>query len=245
MNRPPEILFLPGFDGNATLREPFVAALNAHHPARAISYPNATLGSLRGYCRYAAAQASEDARHILVAESFSGLVAARWAATDPHVEAVVLCASFARNPVRWLASVGAALPEIVRLGAKLLRAIPPATRDPRHLEWSREFNDTILALDDAVIAERLRIIADEDVSRELASLRIPIVLLQFDGDQVVGMRARRELESVCRDAEVVRFPGPHYALEIRPRECAEAIGRRIRTLFTPATQDDRMGATRT
>jgi pimeloyl-ACP methyl ester carboxylesterase len=242
MNRPPEILFLPGFDGNATLREPFVAALNAHHPARAIGYPNATLGSLRGYCRYAAAQATEDARHILVAESFSGLVAARWAATDPHVEAVVLCASFARNPVRWLASVGAALPEIVRLGAKLLRAIPPATRDPRHLEWSREFNDTILALDDAVIAERLRIIADEDVSHELAGLRIPIVLMQFDGDQVVGTRARRELESVCRNAEVVRFPGPHYALEIRPLECAEAIGRRIRTLFTPGEQDDGMGA---
>jgi len=238
MNRPPDILFLPGFDGNATLREPFVAALNAHHPARAIGYPNATLGSLRGYCRYAAAQASETSRHILVAESFSGLVAARCAAMDPHVEAVVLCGSFARNPVRWLASVGAALPEIVRLGAKLLRAIPPATRDPRHLAWSREFNDTILALDDDVIAERLRIIAEEDVSHELAGLRIPIVLLQFDGDQVVGRSARRELERVCRNAEVVRFPGPHYALEVRPRECAEAIGRRIRTLFTPPPARD-------
>jgi len=245
MNPPPEILFLPGFDGNATLREPFVAALNAHHPARAISYPNATLGSLRGYCRYAAAQASEHSRHILVAESFSGLVASRWAATDPHVEAVVLCASFARNPVRWLASVGAALPEIVRLGAKLLRAIPPATRDPRHLAWSREFNDTILALDDAVIAERLRIIAEEDVTGELQGLRIPIVLLQFDGDQVVGTSARRELESVCRNAEIVRFPGPHYALEIRPRECADAIGLRIRTLFSPSGGSRGMRATNT
>ena len=118
MNRIPEILFLPGFDGNAALREPFVAALGEHHPARAVSYPaDQTLGSLRGYVRYAAAQASENRRHILVAESFSGLVAAQWAAVDPHVEAVVLCASFARNPVRWLASVGAALPEIVRLGA--------------------------------------------------------------------------------------------------------------------------------
>ena len=236
MNRTPEILFLPGFDGNATLREPFVAALNAHHPARAVSYPNATLGSLRGYCRYAAAQATPNRRHILVAESFSGLVASRWAATDPHVEAVVLCASFARNPVRWLASVGAALPEIVRLGSRLLRAIPPATRDPRHLQWSREFNDTIIALDDDVIAERLRIIADEDVSHELEGLRIPIVLLQFEGDQIVGPRARSELEQVCRNAEVVRFPGPHYAIEIRPRECADAIGRRIRTLFHPSEE---------
>jgi hypothetical protein len=228
----PEILFLPGFDGAAQLREPFVAALRRQSPARAVGYPNRPLGSLNGYCRFAAAQAStHHARHILVAESFSGLVAARWAAVDPHVEAIVLCGSFARNPVRWLASVGAALPEIVRFGARLLRTIPPATRDPLHLRWSREFNDTILALDDDVIAERLRIIADEDVSHELRGLRIPVVLVQFQGDEVVGSRARSELEAVCHNPSIVRFPGPHYALEIRPRECAEAIGAQIQSLF--------------
>lgn len=231
MKAAPEILFLPGFDGDAKLREPFVEALRAHNAARAIGYPNRPLGSLNGYSRFAAAQASHRSRHILVAESFSGLVAARWAAMDPHVEALVLCASFARNPVRWLASVGAALPEIVRFGARILRTIPPATRDPLHLRWSREFNDTILALDDDVIAERLRIIAEEDVSHELQGLRIPIVLMQFDRDQVVGRTARSELEAVCRNAHIVRFPGPHYALEIRPRECAEAIGGKIRSLF--------------
>ena len=231
MMRAPEILFLPGFDGSARLREPFVGALRAHNAARAIGYPNRTLGSLNGYCRYAAAQASPQARHILVAESFSGLVAARWASMDPHVEAIVLCGSFARNPVRWLASLGAALPEVVRFGARLLRAIPPATRDPLHLRWSREFNDTIIALDDAVIAERLRIIAEDDVSHELQSLKIPIVLVQFDRDQVVGVRARSELEAACRNADIVRLPGPHFALEVRPRECAEAIGVKIRSLL--------------
>ena len=68
----PEILFLPGFDGAAQLREPFVAALRTHNRARAIGYPNRTLGSLNGYCRFAAAQASHHAPHILVAESFGG-----------------------------------------------------------------------------------------------------------------------------------------------------------------------------
>jgi len=28
--------------------------------------------------------------------------------------------------------------------------------------------------------------------------------------------------------------GPHYALEVRPRECAEAIGARIQSLFRAA-----------
>ncbi len=235
----PEILFLPGFDGSGQLREPFVAALRSHNPARAIGYPNRTLGSLNGYCRFASAESAHHARHILVAESFSGLVAARWASMDPHVEAIVLCGSFVRNPVKWLASVGAALPEIVRFGARLLKAIPPATRDPLHLRWSREFNDTILAMDDDVIAERLRIIAEEDVSRELQALRIPIVLVQFDGDQVVGRGARRELEAVCHNAQIVRVPGPHFALEVRPRECAEAIGTRIRSILGNYTNNEK------
>ena len=85
-----------------------------------------------------------------------------------------------------------------------------------------------------VLAERLRIIADEDVSRELASLRIPIVLVQFERDEVVGAHARNELESVCHNAHIVRFPGPHFALEVRPRECAEAIGGKLSTLFKAA-----------
>jgi hypothetical protein len=64
--------------------------------------------------------------------------------------------------------------------------------------------------------------------------------MQFDRDQVVGSRARSELEAVCRNAQVVRFPGPHYALEVRPRECAEAIGRHIRELFpAPPAADAR------
>ena len=72
------------------------------------------------------------------------------------------------------------------------------------------------------------------MSPELQALRIPIVLLQFDRDEVVGSAARSELEAVCRNAHVVRFPGPHFALEVRPRECAEAIGAKIRSLFGEA-----------
>ncbi len=231
MKAPTEIVFLPGFDGTAELRASFVAALQLQHPARAISYPNRALGSLNGYCRYAASQVPPQSRHILIAESFSGLVAARWASMDPHVIAVVLCASFARNPVRWAASVGAALPSLVRLGVRLLKAIPLDTRDPLHVQWSRGFTDSMLALDNDVIAERLRIIATEDVSHELSMLRVPIVLLQFDRDQVIDAAAQGELEAVCHNAQVLRFPGPHFALEVAPRKCAELIGGKLKSVL--------------
>lgn len=231
MKQLPELVFLPGFDGAAELRASFIAALRTEYRARAIGYPNRALGSLNGYCRYAAAQVSHNSRHVLVAESFSGLVAARWASMDPHVDAVVLCGSFARNPVRWAASVGAAFPEIVRLGVRVLKAVPLGTREPKRVQWSRGFIDTMLGLDDAVIAERLRIIAHEDVSHELQALKVPIVLLQFEGDQVIDAAAKSELEAVCHNAHIVRFPGPHFALEVQPRECAEAIGGKLRTIL--------------
>ena len=187
--RATEIIFLPGFDGVAELRAPFVAALAERHPARAIGYPNRRLETLAGYARFASSQVAPESRPILVAESFSGLVAARWAASDPHVAGLVLCGAFARSPVPW-ASLGA-----------------------------------------DVLAERLAIISAEDVSEELRRIEAPIVLVQFDDDLVVGTVARLHLESVCARATVVRFAGPHFAIEVRPRESAAAVALAIASLF--------------
>jgi len=234
-----EVLFLPGFDGSGALREPFLAALGEFMASRAvdlrqpraIDYPNRPLHSLNGYCRHALALATPDRPLVLVAESFSGLVAARWASMDPHVEALVLCGSFARNPMTWATSLAASVPSVVRFGAGFL-APPPGNRDPMRIRWSRELARTLRALDEAVIGERLRLIATEDLRPELRALAIPVVLVQFEDDFVVGARARGELEEVCHNAQVVRFPGPHFAIETMPRECAEAIGPRLRTITT-------------
>ncbi len=77
-----QIVFLPGFDGNAELRRDFTAALGKRHEVRAVSYPNRTLGSLDAYRVQAMGEAPVDWRPVLVAESFSGLVATGWASVD-------------------------------------------------------------------------------------------------------------------------------------------------------------------
>lgn len=220
--RAPIVLLLPGFDGDGRLREGFLRELRPAYDSRPVSYPNAPLGSLAGYSRFAASQVRHDDRVILVAESFSGLVAARWAARDPHVDGLILCGAFARNPV-WGASLGAALPNVVRFGAQFLGPLRMTSSDPVRRQWSRDFSRTLHALAPEVVAERLRFIAEEDVSEDLRALRIPVILLQFDGDLVVGQRARGELETVCHNARVIRHPGPHFALETQPRSCADAL----------------------
>jgi pimeloyl-ACP methyl ester carboxylesterase len=103
--------------------------------------------------------------------------------------------------------------------------------EPLRRRWSADLSRTLRALDPEVVAERLRLIAEEDVAEELRSLRIPAVLLQFEGDLVIGPRARRELEQLLPAAQIVRIDAPHFALETRPRECADAIAVHVRAFL--------------
>ena len=224
------IVFLPGFDGVAELRADFVAALGEHYPARAIGYPNRKLDTLNGYARFAASQVDADSRPLLVAESFSGLIAARWASRDPHVAGVVLCGAFARSP-RPGVSLAASFPSLAQFF--ILNPAGFASRDPARRRWSEALDAAIRALDREVIAERLRLIAIEDVSAELRTLRVPIVLMQFQADLVVGRQAQDELEATCSKARIVRYQGPHFAIETQPRETATALREPLAAFFPP------------
>lgn len=226
-----EIVFLPGFDGDAGLRKAFVEALAERHPARAIGYPNGKLASLNGYARYVAAQVDSHARPLVIAESFSGLVALRWAASDPHVVGLVLCGAFARNPVA-LAALGARMPALTRfLGANYFASTGLMTADTARRRWSRELADAIGNLDPAVVAERLQLIATEDASHDASSLQVPVFVVEFEDDLVVGRSASQHLAATCQGSTLVRVPGPHFALETKPRECAEAIAPHLEQFF--------------
>jgi hypothetical protein len=62
----------------------------------------------------------------------------------------------------------------------------------------------------------------------------PIVLVHFDDDLVIGADARGHLESSCNRPTIVRFAGPHFAIEVRPRESAAAIALAVAPLFEGA-----------
>ena len=79
------IVFMPGFDGDASLRRDFLAALGRGNEVVAVSYPNRPLGTLDEYRVHGMWQVPVDWKPVLVAESFSGLVAARWASDRKSV----------------------------------------------------------------------------------------------------------------------------------------------------------------
>jgi len=229
--RPTEIVFMPGFDGVGELRREFVEALAGIAPASAISYPNRALESLAGYARFASSQVSAESRPVLVAESFSGLVAARWAAQDPHVAAIVLCGAFSRNPIPW-SGVAASMPATAQfLGANLVNPMTYFSGDPARRRWSQALKTAMRSLHKDVVAERLRIIAASDVSAELHSLRIPLVVVQFEEDLVIDPDSRAALVAACFEPRVVNVAGPHYAIEVRPRESAAALRPHLTAFF--------------
>jgi pimeloyl-[acyl-carrier protein] methyl ester esterase len=217
------IVFMPGFDGDAALRRDFVAELRRGNEVVAVSYPNRPLGTLDEYRVHGMGQVPVDWKPVLVAESFSGLVAARWAAIDSRVRALVLCAAFARNPMGYATGFGAAWPELVKLGPAVMDSAVQLSSDPARRRWSSDLARTVASLRADVVAERLRLIAAEDVGALLRAMAIPVVLVQFEDDLVIGHAAREHLRSVCVDPHVVRIAGPHFALETRPVECAQAI----------------------
>jgi hypothetical protein len=55
------------------------------------------------------------------------------------------------------------------------------------------------------------------------------------GDLVIPERARGELRAVCHNAAIVEIAGPHFALEVQPDECAQAVLAQLRNHF-PALQ---------
>ncbi|HUQ27685.1 MAG TPA: alpha/beta hydrolase [Usitatibacter sp.] len=229
--RPTEIVFMPGFDGVAELRDEFVRELGSIAPARSFGYPNTPFETLNGYARYAASQVSPDSRPVLVAESFSGLVAARWAAQDPHVAGIVFCGAFARSPMAW-AALGASWPGMAQFfGANYMNPIAYLSGDAARRRWSQALSTAIASLKREVVAERLRIISVEDVTADLQALRIPMLIAQFQDDMLIGAEAHAVLATACADAAIVTVPGPHFAIETRPRETAAALRGAIEELF--------------
>src|SRR4051812_4389167 len=97
---PSSLILLPGLHGTADLFLPLLAAIPPDLPTRIISYPTHEPLSYDDLLRLIDTQLSNEESIVLIAESFSGPLALRYAAMHPaRVRAVILCASFIRSPV--------------------------------------------------------------------------------------------------------------------------------------------------
>src|SRR5260221_8527089 len=98
-----KLILMPGMDGTGELFAPLLRALGSSMESAVVRYPaDAPLGYAELLPRVRAELPSSEP-FVLLGESFSGPLALMLAAEAPAgLRGVILCASFASNPIHWL-----------------------------------------------------------------------------------------------------------------------------------------------
>ena len=219
------LVLLPGLDGTGRLFQPLLGELPADWRALAVCYPaDATMG-YDELARFVEASLPADGPLVLLGESFSGPIAIRLTASlGLRVQALVLCCSFARSPrvlLRGAAGFIGWLPSPARLPSALAARVLLGAGAPAA---SRVLLARVLAgLSAEVLHARLRMVADVNVERELAAVRVPVLYLQASSDHLVPASVARDVQRTLPTVSVVRLAGGHGLLQAAPSASAATI----------------------
>jgi pimeloyl-ACP methyl ester carboxylesterase len=207
---------LPGLDGTGDLFRPLLEVIPRGLSTRVVVYPVDRALSYSDLLRLVEAQLHHEADVVLVAESFSGPLALRYAVAHPgRVRAVVLCASFVRSPVpRWLRVFCTPLAFQFPPPAAALRWFMVGNRAPASLVAS--VRAAIGRVSPRVLAGRVREVFDVDCVAALGECRAPVLYLAATGDALVGRSAMATILAARRDVRVRRIDGPHLLLQQKP-----------------------------
>src|SRR5262245_8170858 len=110
MSIPPRLVVLPGLDGTGKLLAPFMEALPREAQAMVIAYPPDRILSLLEHAKWVSDHLPSG-ESVLLAESFSGLVALTLLATAPsRLRSIIFVGAFAEPPKPFLSRMGPILP---------------------------------------------------------------------------------------------------------------------------------------
>jgi pimeloyl-[acyl-carrier protein] methyl ester esterase len=220
-----KIVLLPGLDGTGVLFRPFVEHLPENLSPIVVSYPHDRELGYSELLPIVLQNLPRNEPFVLLGESFSGPLALMIAATrPPGLKAVVLCATFVRNPtwVRhpWLARL--VHPVAFRLYPQFSAAKALLGRYST-LELRTLTREAIAAVSPEVIAHRVRSVLRVNVVDELSDCPVPILYLRGSRDLVVPGRNLREIQSLLPDIRVSTIDAPHMVLQTQPVACVRAI----------------------
>lgn len=211
-------LLLPGIHGSARLFAPLLAA-EPRIGLDVLSYPPAEplgLDELSGLVR----ERLPSGRFLLVAESFSGPIAVKVAATrPPGLAGLVLAATYLRAPLPSLLRPAAALvvPAVLShpLPAPFVRLFLAGADAPDALV--EEIRAATAEVAPEVMARRIADALAVDAREDLARVNVPILFLAPSRDRLVRTDAVDDVLAVKPGAEVVTLDSPHVILQRCPQ----------------------------
>nr|WP_254425690.1 alpha/beta hydrolase [Polaromonas sp. A23] len=172
-----------------------------------------------------------DEPYVLLGESFSGPIAIALAASrPPQLVGLVLCCTFARNPLPLMSAL--------RFGVGLLpiEAMPVGLLARLLLgrfytaAWHRALSRALAQVQPSVMRARLRAVLSVDVSRQLEAVVVPTLYLRAAQDGVVPRSAGQHLLKIKPDMTVLELKAPHFLLQVVPEEAARSVTRFVSEL---------------
>ncbi|HEX7642301.1 MAG TPA: alpha/beta hydrolase [Burkholderiaceae bacterium] len=221
------VVLLPGMDGTGLLFQPWIAAKPDGFDLRVIDYPvDAALG-YQELLPLVRVRLPQDRPYILLAESFSGPLGLMLAAEAPSgLAGLILCCTFAKNPLPWLVFakpllggtgflVSPAL--LARLGHRALfgRFADAQTK--------AALSGALRRLHPSVLQARMLAVLGADVSALLPRVCVPALYLSAGEDRVVPASALRRLVEALPRMRISRIATPHMLLQTAPQEAWKAV----------------------
>jgi pimeloyl-ACP methyl ester carboxylesterase len=232
------LVLLPGLDGTGSLFAPLLAHLPEGLIPVVVKYPPDKVLYYEQLYPYIREVMPWNEPYILLAESFSGPLAIKFAAAQPeNVHALVLVSSFFSKidapaaswtsfftKEKWFehATPDSAIKQLITGGVcepALLSAIKQA----------------IHTVQPEVLAHRVRLMFEIDLSNALKELRAPLLCLAGTQDKLAAPQAIQHLLAAKANSACVTFDTSHLLLQTHPKEALQAIQHFARNLPGEAT----------
>lgn len=218
------LVILPGLDGTGLLLTDFVASLGPEIEVMVVSYPPDRILGYTELESIACSLLPIDQPFFLLAESFSGPIAISIAASSPPgLIGLILCCSFARNPMP--------LPALIRLalGIVPVAVVPMALLSFFVLgRFSSPMRRAALAkvvvlVAPAALRARACAALSVNVSALLSRINVPVLYLRASEDRVVTRSSSQLVVSLAPDTKVIEFTAPHFLLQVLPSLAASVV----------------------
>jgi pimeloyl-ACP methyl ester carboxylesterase len=228
------LVMLPGMDGTGRLFEPFIKGLAEGLCPVVVSYPP---DRILGYAELGPVVAEAiplSGPFVTLAESFSGPLALRLAASGhPRLVGIILVVSFVRSPIaRWFA------PLRWLVGSWAFRLPVAAWAIRRYLAGDDAPDELIAAIQSAVstvnprvLAKRVREVLSVDDRQLLPLVRVPVLSITGSLDRLVSRHIAADFGALGDLVEDVVLDGPHLVLQRQPTAAARIIDEYLRQLL--------------
>ncbi|MFZ6756081.1 alpha/beta fold hydrolase [Undibacterium sp. Ji50W] len=215
---------MPGLDGTGTLYAPLHQALDGRCRLIVVTYPVDQALDYAALETVARTYLPEDEDYMLLGESFSGPIGISIAASQPPgLRALILCASFARNPRPSLAGFRHLLPCLPVRMAPLAVVSHLLLGKFSTAEWRQLLTSALASVSTDVLKARMRSVLLADVRGELSDIKVPVLYLRATQDRLVPASAHKDIQKCLPSKELYEFDAPHFLLQVRAKEVADFI----------------------